>query len=96
VVALGAARAALGAAHGRLSDRGTFMPGELMPSVSRDRELDAVLIMDHGRWASRDRGAWHSGCRWSGDAIRDFLAVTDHAEIFRLLDEADAALSDDR
>jgi molecular chaperone DnaK (HSP70) len=96
VVALGAARAALGAAHGRLSDQGTFRPAQLMPSVSRDRELDAVLIMDHGQWASRDRGAWHSGCRWSGDASRDFLAITEHAEIFRLLDEADAALGNDR
>jgi molecular chaperone DnaK (HSP70) len=96
VVALGAARAALGAVHGRFSDRGTFMPAELMPSVSRDRELDAVLIIDHGRWASRDRGAWHSGCRWSGDSIRDFLPVIEHGEIFRLLDEADAALGTDR
>ena len=96
VVALGAARAALGAAHGRLTDQGTFMPYELMPSVSLDRELDAILIMDHGQWASRDHGAWHSGCRWSGDSIRDFLLVTEHAEIFRLVDEADAALGDDR
>jgi hypothetical protein len=86
----------LEAAHGRLGDRGTFMPGELMPSVSQDRELDAVLIMDHGQWASRDRGAWHSGCFWSGDSYRDFLPVTDHAEIFRVLDEADASLGNDR
>jgi hypothetical protein len=28
--------------------------------------------------------------------IRDFLSVTEHAEIFRLLDEADAALGKDR
>jgi hypothetical protein len=96
VVALGAARAALGAAHGHISDRGTFMPDELMPSVSRDRELDAILIMDHGQWASRNRGAWHSGCRWSADSIRDFLAVTEPAEIFRLVDEADAALGNNR
>jgi molecular chaperone DnaK (HSP70) len=96
VVALGAARGALGGAHGRLGDRGTFMPGESMPSVSRDRELDAVLIIDHGQWASRDHGAWHSGCRWSGDVIREFRLVTEHAEIFGLLDEADAALGEDR
>lgn len=96
VVALGAARAALGAGDGHLTDRGAFMPGELMPSVSRDRELDAVLIMDNGQWASRDDGAWHSGCRWSGESTREFLLVTEHAEIFRLLDEADAALGNDR
>jgi molecular chaperone DnaK len=96
VVALGAARRALGGVDGRLGDGGTFMPGELMPSVSRDRELDAVLIIDQGEWASRDHGAWHAGCHWSGDVIREFRLVTEHAEIFDLLDEADAALGNDR
>jgi hypothetical protein len=61
-----------------------------MPRVARDDELDAVLIMDHDRWLSRERGVWSRGSRWS--RVHEFAAVRAHAEIYRLLDEAEAAL----
>jgi molecular chaperone DnaK len=100
VVSLGAARAALATRRAQLGQghraapsarRQMFTPAETMPNVARDDELEAVVIMDHGRWASRHRGVWSVGCAWPQDH-RDFTAITADAEIFALLDEAAAAL----
>jgi hypothetical protein len=65
--------------------------GRMEPLVARG-DNGEILILDEGWAASLKNGVWQEGIAFSHDQIAEFSPVQKREEIYRLLEEAKAAL----
>ena len=72
--------------------RRTRPDGRPEPTVGGDNDGN-LFILDSGWAASRQSGQWYDGLLWSHEQLAEFTPVKDQTKIYRLVDEAQAALS---
>ena len=66
--------------------------GRMEPHATRGDNGEILIIDDDGWAASLKNGAWHDGILFSHEQIAEFTPVQNCDEIYRLFDQARAAL----